>query len=350
MRHQRRPVRGHGQAWAVATIPVRFARELIARLPLQATARQALIARAGIPPGLLDVDGPRVAPPAYRRLNRLAVAAGDDEYLGYLARPVPPGTMAQMLRLLAYLPDLDAAATEAGRVIGLFDGARPWAVEHDRADGRGRIRLLASRGVQADSLLFAHIQLLGLIHVLGWLAGETVPVQRVILPAAFAEHAAESRFLFGRAVEHHPGDSAAIVFGPGALARPVIARPDTAGSFARRLIDRTTTPTAPTTIEAALRHLLAATRPFAGLRETEAAARLGLTRSTLARRLAQHDTTFQAIRDELRRDLACALLRRTELSLADIAERLDYSEPSAFQRAFNQWTGQPPASWRQRHR
>ena len=222
----------------MATIPVRFARERIARLPLQATARQALIARAGIPPGLLDVDGPRVAPPAYRRLNRLAVAAGDDEYLGYLARPVPPGTMAQMLRLLAYLPDLDAAATEAGRVIGLFDGAPPWAVEHDRADGRGRIRLLASRGVQADSLLFAHIQLLGLIHVLGWLAGETVPVQRVILPAAFAEHAAESRFLFGRAVEHHPGDSAAIVFGPGALARPVIARPDTAGSFARRLIDR----------------------------------------------------------------------------------------------------------------
>ncbi|HAE49350.1 MAG TPA: AraC family transcriptional regulator, partial [Tistrella mobilis] len=102
--------------------------------------------------------------------------------------------------------------------------------------------------------------------------------------------------------------------------------------------------------EAALRHLLAATRPYAGLSETAAARALGMSRATLARRLASSGMSFRLVRDELRRDLACSLLRRTELSLADIADRLDFSEPSAFQRAFRQWTGQPPARWRRLNR
>ncbi|MGV0761342.1 helix-turn-helix domain-containing protein [Tistrella mobilis] len=336
--------------WITPTIPARFARELTDRLPLAADTLRRIHQRAGIDPRLLEADGPRVAPIAYRRLQRLAVGAAGDEFLGHLARPVPPGATAELLRLMAHMPATGPAIDAAARMIRVFDGAAPWRIALPEGPaGPVRLELTPRTAVQADALLMPHLILLGLIHVIGWLAGEAPPLRRVMLPERFGALAAESTFLFGRAVEHGatPGG---LEFAPGSLALPVTARPDSAGAFTRRLVELMTAPTAPAGTEAALRHLLAATRPYAGLSETAAARALGMSRATLARRLASSGMSFRLVRDELRRDLACSLLRRTELSLADIADRLDFSEPSAFQRAFRQWTGQPPARWRRLNR
>ncbi|WP_371998878.1 AraC family transcriptional regulator ligand-binding domain-containing protein (plasmid) [Tistrella mobilis] len=336
--------------WITPTIPARFVRELTDRLPLAADTLRRIHQRAGIDPRLLEADEPRVAPIAYRRLQRLAVGAAGDEFLGHLARPVPPGTTAELLRLLAHMPSTGHAIDGIARMIRVFDGAPPWRIDLPEGPaGPVRLHLTPRNAVQADALLMVHLILLGLIHVIGWLAGEAPPLRRVMLPDRFAALAAESAFLFGRPVEHGamPGG---LEFGPGSFALPVTARPDGAGAFTRRLVELMTQPTAPAGTEAALRHLLAATRPYAGLSETAAARALGLSRATLARRLASSGMSFRLVRDELRRDLACSLLRRTELSLADIAERLGFSEPSAFQRAFRQWTGQPPARWRRLNR
>ncbi|WP_372053330.1 AraC family transcriptional regulator ligand-binding domain-containing protein (plasmid) [Tistrella mobilis] len=336
--------------WITPTIPARFVRELTDRLPLAADTLRRIHQRAGIDPRLLEADEPRVAPIAYRRLQRLAVGAAGDEFLGHLARPVPPGTTAELLRLLAHMPSTGHAIDGIARMIRVFDGAPPWRIDLPEGPaGPVRLHLTPRNAVQADALLMVHLILLGLIHVIGWLAGEAPPLRRVMLPDRFAALATESAFLFGRPVEHGamPGG---LEFGPGSFALPVTARPDGAGAFTRRLVELMTQPTAPAGTEAALRHLLAATRPYAGLSETAAARALGLSRATLARRLASSGMSFRLVRDELRRDLACSLLRRTELSLADIAERLGFSEPSAFQRAFRQWTGQPPARWRRLNR
>lgn len=336
--------------WITPTIPARFVRELTDRLPLAADTLRCIHQRAGIDPRLLEADEPRVAPIAYRRLQRLAVGAAGDEFLGHLARPVPPGTTAELLRLLAHMPSTGHAIDGIARMIRVFDGAPPWRIDLPEGPaGPVRLHLTPRDAVQADALLMVHLILLGLIHVIGWLAGEAPPLRRVMLPDRFAALAAESAFLFGRPVEHGamPGG---LEFGPGSFALPVTARPDGAGAFTRRLVELMTQPTAPAGTEAALRHLLAATRPYAGLSETAAARALGLSRATLARRLSSSGMSFRLVRDELRRDLACSLLRRTELSLADIAERLGFSEPSAFQRAFRQWTGQPPARWRRLNR
>jgi AraC-like DNA-binding protein len=66
----------------------------------------------------------------------------------------------------------------------------------------------------------------------------------------------------------------------------------------------------------------------------------------LRRELDARDTSFQAIRDELRRQLALDYLRDSSLTLEVIAERLGYTEVTNFRRAFKQWTGHPPSSFR----
>jgi AraC-like DNA-binding protein len=75
---------------------------------------------------------------------------------------------------------------------------------------------------------------------------------------------------------------------------------------------------------------------------------LGTTRRTLYRRLAEEGTTVGALRDSVRCELAQQLLCNTRMSLAEIAEALDYSEATAFSRAFKGWTGMAPSGFRAR--
>ncbi len=82
----------------------------------------------------------------------------------------------------------------------------------------------------------------------------------------------------------------------------------------------------------------------------DAARGLGLSTRTLHRRLEQEGTSFREIKDALRREIALALLEKSELSVAEIAGELGYSEPSAFFRAFQGWTGVAPTVHRKRSR
>jgi AraC-like DNA-binding protein len=69
---------------------------------------------------------------------------------------------------------------------------------------------------------------------------------------------------------------------------------------------------------------------------------------SLQRRLAEHGHSFQALLGQTRQQLAEAYLRDDSVELAEVALLLGYSEQSAFNRAFRQWTGQAPLQWRRR--
>jgi AraC-like DNA-binding protein len=75
---------------------------------------------------------------------------------------------------------------------------------------------------------------------------------------------------------------------------------------------------------------------------------LGIPVRTLKRRLATAGTTVLDIRDEVRHDKACQLLRRTGMPINEIASSLGYRETSSFTRAFGRWAGVGPAEWRKR--
>lgn len=78
----------------------------------------------------------------------------------------------------------------------------------------------------------------------------------------------------------------------------------------------------------------------------EVAARLFLSTRTLKRRLQQQGTSFLRLLNETRKDDACELLARTDLSVQEIATRLGYENPANFSRAFAQATGTPPTVYR----
>lgn len=71
---------------------------------------------------------------------------------------------------------------------------------------------------------------------------------------------------------------------------------------------------------------------------------LAVSRHTLHRRLRDEGTTFVALQDAARWQLADTLLRRDRLTITAVAARLGYSEPAAFSRAYKRWTGTRPSA------
>jgi AraC-like DNA-binding protein len=72
-------------------------------------------------------------------------------------------------------------------------------------------------------------------------------------------------------------------------------------------------------------------------------------RRTMNRHLSKEGLAFRHIADEVRFEIACELLLNTEMALAQIATVLQFSEQSAFSRAFRRWSGQTPSDWRRSH-
>jgi AraC-like DNA-binding protein len=74
---------------------------------------------------------------------------------------------------------------------------------------------------------------------------------------------------------------------------------------------------------------------------------LGFQERTLNRHLYKKGTSFESIRDEVRRNLAFRYLARADLSLCEIAGRLGYSELAVLSRCCRRWFGMPPRQLRQ---
>ena len=77
-----------------------------------------------------------------------------------------------------------------------------------------------------------------------------------------------------------------------------------------------------------------------------ASACLCMSDRTLSRRLASEGTSFQRIRDEVRRDMAVHQLVKTNASVDAIAASIGFDNTPAFYRAFRGWTGSTPGAFR----
>ena len=82
----------------------------------------------------------------------------------------------------------------------------------------------------------------------------------------------------------------------------------------------------------------------------EVAAKLGLSKRTLQRKLLDEDTSFQKQLNSTRELLACNYIRNTDMSSEDIAFLLGYQELNSFLRAFSIWTGMSVGEYRKQQK
>jgi AraC-like DNA-binding protein len=81
---------------------------------------------------------------------------------------------------------------------------------------------------------------------------------------------------------------------------------------------------------------------------SQTARALALHVRTLQRRLALEGLTFEAIKDEVRKEMAEEMLRDPSLSITDIALALHYENVPSLTRSCRRWFGAAPSSLRRR--
>ena len=105
-------------------------------------------------------------------------------------------------------------------------------------------------------------------------------------------------------------------------------------------------PSMPPSLATQVRQLVGQTlREFACSRE-HIAEMLGLQTRTLHRRLRREGTSFEAIRDDVRRGLLLRYLSRHDLTLTDVEARLGYSEIAVLSRRCRRWFARSPSGLR----
>lgn len=142
-------------------------------------------------------------------------------------------------------------------------------------------------------------------------------------------------------------------------------RPETAISIPAAWLDRRCSTSDPTLFATALEQLETRKRQLesrefvvaqvedllsssgdSGLSVEQVARRLGVSRRSLTRRLAEVGTTYRALRDAHRRHRAEQLLRNRNLDIGEIAWKLGYRDLANFGRAARRWFGMPPGRYR----
>ena len=78
----------------------------------------------------------------------------------------------------------------------------------------------------------------------------------------------------------------------------------------------------------------------------EVSRKLNMSSRTIRRKMANHGISFRKVLDDVLRREAITLLSDTAMSIEQIADRLGYSDPANFTRAFHRWTLTTPSAYR----
>jgi AraC-like DNA-binding protein len=103
-----------------------------------------------------------------------------------------------------------------------------------------------------------------------------------------------------------------------------------------------------TPVRAEVEEVLLELLPHGEARVEAAAEALSMSLRSLARRLAEEGTSYAAVIDDLRHDLAMRYLEDKTLTLNQVAWLLGYSKVTSFNHAFQRWTSSSPTAVRAR--
>lgn len=329
-----------------ATVAIGFVTGMLAGMGRAGHDPAPLLAAAGIDPSASE----RVPLATYANLYNLVAAALDDEAFGLFSAPMRCGSFEFLARALVGAATLGEALDRLGRFLRVL--LPDMTVKVDAHGTLARLVIAEAVPLAADAAdpgrVFACEWLLRLVHGLAcWLAGRGLALDAVAFPYPRPPHAADYALIY---TANSSFDAAVLEarFQANLLDLPVrrdeaalrhflVGAPGRISTLYRR--DRDTV--------RAVRDLLFAALPALPDLDT-VAARLHLSPRSLHRRLAEEGANFRQIKDALRRDLALSRLAKTATPVAEIAAELGYADPSAFYRAFVEWTGSAPSEYRAR--
>lgn len=304
----------------------------------------SLLQRANLSAHQSDAHG-RVTLDQIVCLYQLAAVETGDEMMGLWSRPIRPRALQHLLTSIREATSLPSALYRFSTFWNLLlDDYQCDLAETDKA-------LVLTLIPQGDVAVqrFGHMLILKLAHgLMSWLAGYEVPVKGVTFAFPRPDFEEDYAVIFPAPVEF-AGPATSISFDPNALGPVQVRSTADLDIFLENAPrDWIFTSSREHTQSLRVRSFLSQTGwDTANL--TEAACAMHMTQRTLIRKLEADGTSFQAIKDALRRDIAIRELNIGRKSIDAIAHDVGFSSAANFHRAFQRWTGSTPSAYRSRH-
>ncbi len=303
---------------------------------------------AGLTARTLHATNTRINPSQYVALVRKARELMQDESFGYLPTPLKPGTFDMACEFMMNAETIEEALQKFCRFLHVAtnDIIVDLSLHKDEA-----IFSISLKDPERDKWHYILDTILYTAYnVPIWLSKQRVILKRAGFSYAKPPHADEYQFLFPCDRLFNFDGNTHLVIDRRSLQLPVIRTPIEIKQYLKN--------TSLNFLGAAINNWSVSNRVYNELSSEDyfdmpdcqdVAKKFNMSEQTLRRKLKAEGTSFQEIKDNLRRDIAIYHLSRGNQKVAAIGDRLGFSTPGAFSRAFKQWMGVPPELYRNKY-
>jgi len=336
-------IRGQYAHMEISTVPAQYVNCVLRSAQRRGCERDQVLNDVDISPELLQQERARIPATSYIRLTEYLMLKLDDENCGLMQQRIKPGTFAMMCHAAINCSTLGQFWQRCADFHTLVNDCVTLAVTRDGA--HATYTITPQPGMVDDDQYIIKV-LLGIAHRLAsWAIGQPLILEGVSIARERPSYANEYNFLFMAPVQFDQ-DSNRLHFSANYLDMPVVRNDQDLEQFLGQPSDQLmSSPDASRSLVTRLRAMIkdevsGQFPEFENVAET-----LHLTTATLRRRLRAEGSSYQQIKDDIRRDTAIYHLSRGTLSMEQVAESVGFSEPASFFRAFKRWTGVTPRAY-----
>ena len=331
------------QSQARSETPIAFVQAMVLAYQRRALSPQAMLAQAQITPRQLANPKARITTLQFEQASAAAMQELDDEALGWFERPLPWGSYGMLVRASLTAPTLGVALKRWCRHHNLL--THSIQLQLGDKDGLATLELqeLSDLGPLREFCIVSVLR--NALGVACWLCDSHIALGQTSLRYAAPAHAASYRVLFEGPCSF-AAEANRLQFDARYLALPLRRDEAALQRMLQRALLLTVRPYRRDRLLVEKVRQTLSQFPQDMRRAEDLADRLNLSVRTLHRQLLEEGSSLQQLKDAVRRDLAVALLQRSQKPLKQIAEAVGFQSEKSFIRAFRNWTGQTPDALR----
>ena len=327
----------------MATICQHHVRACMHGIRERGIAERSVLERAGINPALLERSDQRIHTEQVARLFKLVQVTLNDEFMGFTQRHSSVGIFATMCELVSRCATLGDLLEKACHFYNLIGDDIPMRLE---CEGSQASLCFTMRNPQLDPEHFMTEFWLVIWHRFpSWYIGTPIRLRETHFVFPAPRHRDELQIMFPGELQFSAHQNR-LIFDRHYLQRPLARTAQELELYLENApADVMTIPGSDSTLEAQVERLLQSSGRLHFYTIQKVAAELGISVQTLHRHLKQSGTSYQKIKDNLRREVAIQKLVNEKMTVEQVSELVGFTEARSFTRAFKQWTGLTPREY-----
>ncbi|HAV4441183.1 AraC family transcriptional regulator [Acinetobacter baumannii] len=325
------------------TISIALVHEALSAAYAKGLNTQIILNKAGIPTELLMTSKARVPVATYAQLWIELANAMNDEFFGMDSHPMRRGSYKLLTKLVSTAETLEKALYDILNFFNfVLDDIRGELIrEQEKA-------YLVIRDREQPKRMFTYATFLMLVHgLMCWLVDQRIGLNRITVRCPKPNDIQDYLVRFCEDIQFN-AETNQIEFDAHYLdikiKKDKKALYDFLEQTPQNLLVRFKNENA---LSVLIRRHLLKLHPAQWPELKDVAQQLNISEATVQRRLKHEGVSYQQIKNEIRCDIAIERLSKSNDSIQDISEDLNFHDPSAFHRAFKKWTGVSPGAYRE---